>query len=180
MVYVFDDFALDTSRGELRRNSELIKLERQVFQVLAYLVQHHGQIIAKQELIEHLWPQSFISDWALARCIKVARKVIGDSGRRQRIIHGARYGYRALRHHAAVLGGGDAHHRGRDDHRDGDLIHSTIGKSVVDRESSRIDAGLIGDEVRIDRGRIGQFGGAACGHGPQRPRISQRIAIWIA
>ena len=63
--------------------------------VLAYLVQHHDRVVPRQELFEQLWPERFISEAALERCIAVARRAVGDSGRTQPLIqtvHG--HGYR--------------------------------------------------------------------------------------
>jgi class 3 adenylate cyclase len=94
MIYVFGNYELDTRRSALRCSGKSIKLERQVFRVLAYLVQHRHRVVPRQELLEQLWPQRFVSDWTLARCIALARQALGDSGRQQRVIetrHGEGY-----------------------------------------------------------------------------------------
>ena len=83
MRYVFGAYTLDTQHDELRAADEVVRLDRQVFAVLAYLVQHHDRVVRRQELFEQLWPQRFVSDAALERCIAVARKAVGDSGRTQ-------------------------------------------------------------------------------------------------
>ena len=62
--------------------------------MLAYLVQHHERVVRRQELFEQLWPERFVSEAALERCIAVARKAVGDSGRTQHFIqtvHGRGY-----------------------------------------------------------------------------------------
>jgi DNA-binding winged helix-turn-helix (wHTH) protein len=86
MIYAFGDYELDTQRYELRCAGELFKIEPQVFNVLAYLMQHCDRTVTRQELLEQLWPEQFISDAVLSYCIMAARKAIGDSGRTQRII----------------------------------------------------------------------------------------------
>ncbi len=86
MLYTFEEWKLDVERYELRRAGEPIKLEPQVFSVLAYLVQHRDRVLSKQELLSHLWPGQYIGDSALERCIMAARKAVGDSGGKQRII----------------------------------------------------------------------------------------------
>lgn len=86
MIYAFGDYELDTHRYELHCAGELFKIEPQVFNVLAYLMQHHDRTVTRQELLEQLWPEQFISDAVLSYCIMAARKAIGDSGRTQRII----------------------------------------------------------------------------------------------
>jgi DNA-binding winged helix-turn-helix (wHTH) protein/pimeloyl-ACP methyl ester carboxylesterase len=84
--YRFDDFELDTDRMELRRGSELVSLEPQVFEVLAYLVERHDRVVRKDELIEHIWPERYVSEAALHSRLMSARKAVGDSGQEQRLI----------------------------------------------------------------------------------------------
>jgi DNA-binding winged helix-turn-helix (wHTH) protein len=94
MLYVFEDYILDTRRYELRRAGSLVPLDRQVFEVLAFLLAHPDQVVTRQELFTHLWPERFVSDAALERCITVARRALGDNGRKQRCIktvHGRGY-----------------------------------------------------------------------------------------
>ncbi len=86
MRYVFDPYELDTSRYELRQGGELVPIEPKVFDLLLFLVQHRGEVITKEMLHEHLWPDQFVSDSALTYYIATGRKAIGDSGRTQRVI----------------------------------------------------------------------------------------------
>src|SRR5262244_1259855 len=65
MLYVFDNYELDTGLYELRRAGIPVKLEPRVFNVLAYLVQHRERVVTKQELCEHLWPGQFVGDAAV-------------------------------------------------------------------------------------------------------------------
>lgn len=84
--YQFDGLELDTERMELRRGKGLIPLEPQVFDVLAYLVEQHDRVVLKDELIERVWPDKYISEAALHSRLMSARKAIGDSGQAQRLI----------------------------------------------------------------------------------------------
>ena len=79
--YVFGDFTLDPARYELRRAGELVAVEPRAFDLLAYLVQHAGQIVPKEELFTQLWAEQFVTDSALTYCVTEVRKAIGDSGR---------------------------------------------------------------------------------------------------
>jgi DNA-binding winged helix-turn-helix (wHTH) protein len=94
MLYIFEDYTLDTRRYELRRAVDLVPLDRQVFEVLAYLLAHPDQVVTRQELFTHLWPERCVSDAALERCITIARRALGDNGREQRcikMVHGRGY-----------------------------------------------------------------------------------------
>jgi DNA-binding winged helix-turn-helix (wHTH) protein len=86
MIYVFGEYELDTRLYELRCTGNVCQIEPQVFNVLAYLIAHHDRTVTRQELLEQLWPEQFITEAVLSYCIMAARKVLGDSGRAQRII----------------------------------------------------------------------------------------------
>src|SRR4029450_5851646 len=94
MIYVFGDYELDTRLYELRRAGQPCKLEPQVFDVLAHLIEHRDRVVTKHELLHNLWPNQFISEVTLNHRLMEARKAIGDSGRAQRCIktvHGRGY-----------------------------------------------------------------------------------------
>ena len=86
MRYVFGDYEVDMQRDELRHRGIPCPLESQVFQVLVYLVQHRDRVVSKAELLEYLWPQQYISETTLSQRLRLVRKAVGDSGRRQRVI----------------------------------------------------------------------------------------------
>jgi predicted ATPase/DNA-binding winged helix-turn-helix (wHTH) protein len=93
--YAFGEWVLDILRRELRRGDRPVALEPQVFDVLAYLVEHHDRVVSKDELFDRIWGHRFVSDAALITRIMAARKAVGDDGRAQRLIktvHG--HGYR--------------------------------------------------------------------------------------
>jgi class 3 adenylate cyclase/tetratricopeptide (TPR) repeat protein len=94
MIYIFGGYELDTRLYELRHAGTPLKLEPQVFNLLAYLIQHRDHVVTRQELFEHLWPHQFVSEVTLTHRLMEARKMVGDSGRAQRLIqtiHGRGY-----------------------------------------------------------------------------------------
>ena len=119
--FLFGDNTLDTDRRELRRGSERIAVEPQVFDLLVYLVQNHDRVVSKDDLIDSVWRGRIVSDSTLTSRINAARKAIGDSGADQKLIRTiARKGLRfvgAVRTetkadeagHAAVLTAEDSH-----------------------------------------------------------------------
>jgi DNA-binding winged helix-turn-helix (wHTH) protein len=84
--YVFGDYTLDAARYELRRAGVLIPVAPRAFDLLAYLVQHAGQTVSKEELFAQLWAAQFVTDSALTYCMTEVRKALGDTGRGQRYI----------------------------------------------------------------------------------------------
>ena len=97
MRYVFGDYSLDTQRYELRRAEEFIPLGPQVFNVLAYLVAHRDRVVSRDELFARLWPAQFVTDDALGRCIRAARRALEDRSEAPRYITTTRgRGYRFI------------------------------------------------------------------------------------
>jgi predicted ATPase/class 3 adenylate cyclase/DNA-binding winged helix-turn-helix (wHTH) protein/pimeloyl-ACP methyl ester carboxylesterase len=95
VIFEFDEFELDTERFELRRGGETCHVEPQVFDVLRYLVEHRDRVVPKEELLDNVWGDRFVSESALTSRVKAARQALGDTGRAQRMIATAhRRGYR--------------------------------------------------------------------------------------
>jgi pimeloyl-ACP methyl ester carboxylesterase/DNA-binding winged helix-turn-helix (wHTH) protein len=91
----FENQILDLNRRELRRGSNLIDLEPQVFDLLTYLMQNRDRVVSKDDLIASVWGGRIVSDSTLATRINAARKAIGDNGEAQRLIRTmARKGFR--------------------------------------------------------------------------------------
>ena len=86
MRYFFEDFALDIERRELRHSDALVALEPQVFDLLAYLVQHRHRVATKDDLISAIWQGRLVSDSALTTRLNAVRGALGDSGDDQRLV----------------------------------------------------------------------------------------------
>lgn len=95
MIYIFEAFSLNIDRQELRRGSDLIAVEPQVFDLLQHLIQNREHVVSKDDLIEHIWNGRNVSDSTLTSRITAARHAIGDTGENQRLIRTiARKGFR--------------------------------------------------------------------------------------
>jgi pimeloyl-ACP methyl ester carboxylesterase/DNA-binding winged helix-turn-helix (wHTH) protein len=87
--FSFDDYVLDIGRRELLWAGVPVAVEPQVFDLLAYLVQHRHRVVTRDDLIESVWSGRIVSESTLASRINAARKAIGDNGRDQRLIRTA-------------------------------------------------------------------------------------------
>lgn len=87
MALRFGDFELSPDTYELRRDRQPVHLEPRVFEVLAYLVAHRERVVTKQELLETFWRNEFVSESALSRAVRDARRALGDTGAKVRWIH---------------------------------------------------------------------------------------------
>jgi pimeloyl-ACP methyl ester carboxylesterase/DNA-binding winged helix-turn-helix (wHTH) protein len=86
MRFFFENHILDANRRELRRGSQLIALEPQVFDLLIYLINNRDRVVSKDDLIASVWGGRIVSDSTLASRMNAARKAVGDNGDNQRII----------------------------------------------------------------------------------------------
>jgi DNA-binding winged helix-turn-helix (wHTH) protein/tetratricopeptide (TPR) repeat protein len=82
----FGDCELSVERIELRRAGQIVDMEPQVFDVLAYLLRHRERVVPKNELFDQIWGNRFVSESALSSRVKSARRAVGDTGRDQRVI----------------------------------------------------------------------------------------------
>src|SRR6478735_814340 len=75
LQFRFEDHALDIERRELRRGSELIAMEPQVFDLLTYLLQNRDRVVTKDDMIAAVWSGRIVSESTLT-IRTIARKGI--------------------------------------------------------------------------------------------------------
>jgi DNA-binding winged helix-turn-helix (wHTH) protein len=78
--YQFGEFTLDIARGCLFKAGAEIKLRPKVYETLKYLVEHPGRLISKQELMQAVWPDAFVTDDSLVQCTLELRRALDDRG----------------------------------------------------------------------------------------------------
>ena len=119
MQFLFSDQRLDTDRRELRRGSEAIAMEPQVFDLLVYLVENRHRVVSKDDLFASIWGGRTVSDSTLTSRINAARKAVGDSGDEQKLIRTiARKGFRFVADVRRPTGGAPAHADPADEKRE--------------------------------------------------------------
>jgi len=95
----FGVFELDLSAGELRKSGVKLRLQEQPFQVLALLLERAGEVVAREELQQKLWPSDTFVDFdhSLNTAINKVREALGDSASNPRYVETlARRGYRFI------------------------------------------------------------------------------------
>src|SRR5438874_503369 len=96
--YEFGAFRLIPAERQLLREDQSITLPPKAFQALAILVQNHGHAVTKKQLIETLWPDSFVEESNLNHYISIVRKTLGDGTNGERYIETlSKLGYRFTR-----------------------------------------------------------------------------------
>ena len=84
--YRFQEFRLSEADFSLHRNGTRIALEPKALRVLILLVSRAGRLVDKQELLESVWPKTFVEENTLTRTIGVLRRELGDRSRDSRLI----------------------------------------------------------------------------------------------
>ena len=97
--YRFGPFQLDVKTGEIRKHGTRLRLREQPFRILLLLLEHHGEIVPRQEIRQKLWPNDTIVEYDpnINAAVKKLRDVLGESAENPRYIETlARRGYRFL------------------------------------------------------------------------------------
>lgn len=105
----FADVVIDPRTRELRRAGAPVSVQRKVFDLLVYLVEHRDRAVSKEELQDRVWPGMIVTETARTRAVMKARRAVGDHSVRQaviRMVHS--HGYRL-----ALLNGDAAGAAGR-------------------------------------------------------------------
>jgi len=96
-IYEFADIRLDTVRFEVSKSGQPVDLEPKAIDVLLFLAQRPGQLVLKEELLDGVWRDTFVTPNALTRVIAQLRKALDDDAQEARIIETVpRKGYRLL------------------------------------------------------------------------------------
>ena len=82
----FESFLLDTANQCLWRSSTQIPLAPKPWAILQYLVEHPGRLITHDELLDALWPNTFVQPQILRTYILDLRKALGDDAGTPRYI----------------------------------------------------------------------------------------------
>lgn len=78
-VYRFESFTLYVGERQFLNGGEPIHLTPKVFDCLVYLIRRAGRLVTKEELMEGVWPDSFVEEANLTRNIHILRKVLGQT-----------------------------------------------------------------------------------------------------
>jgi len=60
--FLFEDYALDTDRRELRRGLALLPVEPQVFDLLIYVIRNRDRVVSKDDLLASVWGGRIVSE----------------------------------------------------------------------------------------------------------------------
>jgi Tol biopolymer transport system component/DNA-binding winged helix-turn-helix (wHTH) protein len=77
-VHEFGRFRLDSAERLLLRSGQPVSLTPKAFDLLVYLVERHGRLVTKQELMRALWSETFVEEANLTYTVSALRKALGE------------------------------------------------------------------------------------------------------
>ena len=124
--YLFDGFRVDVSERLLFKENREVPLTPKVFDTLEVLLENSGHVLTKKELMQQVWPDSFVEENNLAQNISILRKALGESKEGEQYIQTVpKRGYRFVGEVRASSG----------DDVETMIVHErTRARIVVDRE----------------------------------------------
>ena len=78
VAYEFDEWRVDVRRRLLLHDGQPVPLSPRALDTLLFLLEHHGHIVGKDELMQAVWPDTFVEENNLTQCISALRRVFGE------------------------------------------------------------------------------------------------------
>lgn len=85
-TYQFEEFRVEPDQRAIFRGEERVALTPKVFDLLLIFIESPGEVLEKKELMDRLWPDSFVEEANLTQNVAVLRKALGDDSKPNRII----------------------------------------------------------------------------------------------
>ena len=92
--YEFGPYHLDATEGLLLREGKHVPLTLKAYEILLVLVENSGHVIEKKELLQRIWPDTFVEEVNLAKNVSLLRKVLGGETNNHYIETIPKRGYR--------------------------------------------------------------------------------------
>ena len=140
LLYIFEDYVLDTGRRELRHGNAIVRVQPQVFDLLEFLIRNRDRVVSKDDILDAVWAGRIVSESALTTRINAARAALEDNGEDQRLIRPLHR--KGLRFVGAV----------REEQRPADRAAVAIEGPVPELPATVPEAGWLGG------GALGRFG----------------------
>ena len=94
-IYEFSGFRLEEAQQRLLFNGEPVALKPKILDLLRYLIQSRGQLIAKDDLMREIWPDTIVEENNITVSMSILRKTLGEDRQKPRFIQTVpRRGYR--------------------------------------------------------------------------------------
>ena len=82
----FGHFVLDRGTRQLWREGDLRHLGPKAFELLELLLGHRPNVVTKERIRDRLWPETFVSEWALASVVAEVRSALDEDPKKPRFV----------------------------------------------------------------------------------------------
>jgi DNA-binding winged helix-turn-helix (wHTH) protein/tetratricopeptide (TPR) repeat protein len=162
-LYRFDEFELSRARRVLLRDGQPVPLLPKTFEVLCCLVDNPGRVLAKDEILKTVWPESFVEENNLTQHISLLRKALGDRARYIVTIPGRGYQFTA------------------------DVIAEPAAPPNATTSPMTMDAPLDPNAGKVPAQALPDIGVQTFAQGtepaspsaPRSPRLQRRVPLWV-
>jgi DNA-binding winged helix-turn-helix (wHTH) protein/tetratricopeptide (TPR) repeat protein/TolB-like protein len=86
ILWHVDEFVVDPVRRVLLRQGEPVAVTPKALSILFILLEKQGEVVTKQELIQRIWPNTFVTEANLTQNISSLRKALGERASSRRYI----------------------------------------------------------------------------------------------
>lgn len=95
LIYAFGEYSLKCEDGTLWRGAERVAVTQKAVEMLTVLLENRGRVVTRDEIIEKLWPDTYVDENNLSVTVSMLRKAFGESGDAPKFIETIpRKGYR--------------------------------------------------------------------------------------
>lgn len=86
VIYRFEHFEVDDTEFRLSAQNQNVQIEPKALRVLLCLLENRNRLVRKQELLDRVWKDAFVTESTLTRTISILRKLLADDKRELRLI----------------------------------------------------------------------------------------------
>src|SRR5258705_534334 len=160
----FHSFRLDSVNHCLWRGEDRVLLTPKAFDVLRYLVEHSDRLVTQDEILEALWPETYVNPEVIKKYILGIRKALGDHHNKPEFIETfPRRGYQFVASISEVSAGAPSD------------LGINAGRKMVGREAAMAQLeGCLGQALKAQRQVIFITGEAGGGETTPAYEISQK------
>ena len=105
----FDDVRVEPQNFKVFKNNHEIQLEPKTFRLLLFFIENRARLVEKNELLDAVWKDAFVTENAMTREIAKLRKALGDDSKTPKYIQTVHtQGYRFIAEVTEIDGGGES------------------------------------------------------------------------
>src|SRR5688572_25930910 len=86
LLYEFDAFKVDPVRRRLLKEGSVVPLTPKAFSILLILIENHGEVVEKEELIRGVWGDAYVTEANLTQNVSSLRKALGERANDHRFV----------------------------------------------------------------------------------------------